>query len=284
MLCQQLRALLACELQTACYPSPYRNLEQLLYAITTAGQCSSFHSLNHQQLGQQQQQQRPESEQQQEHKQQELSLSPCGVVNNRVDDIQTTHLCESQSVPLGLWQHPQQRQVASLQQRHRANLHQHFDPTSQQSHAQQQLQHPETHTHDRLTFLPHPSTAGQSLPLIHQRCRPSAFQHSRQHNDTCSGFRTHNQLPNWQNVLQACLSSSSRCFSSTASHRESLSSQDSSQVPHSSGSSSGDRDSSSSSRCSWLQHYLPPAWVPYAQLMRLDKPIGSWLLAWPGLW
>lgn len=29
---------------------------------------------------------------------------------------------------------------------------------------------------------------------------------------------------------------------------------------------------------------LPAACVPYAQLMRLDKPIGSWLLAWPGLW
>ena len=33
-----------------------------------------------------------------------------------------------------------------------------------------------------------------------------------------------------------------------------------------------------------LQGLLPaPAW-PYAQLMRLDKPIGTWLLAWPGFW
>ncbi len=29
---------------------------------------------------------------------------------------------------------------------------------------------------------------------------------------------------------------------------------------------------------------LPPAAVPYAQLMRLDKPIGTWLLLWPSLW
>jgi 4-hydroxybenzoate polyprenyltransferase len=29
---------------------------------------------------------------------------------------------------------------------------------------------------------------------------------------------------------------------------------------------------------------LPPLLVPYAELMRLDKPVGSWLLAWPGLW
>ncbi|MBE9603263.1 4-hydroxybenzoate octaprenyltransferase [Acetobacteraceae bacterium H6797] len=29
---------------------------------------------------------------------------------------------------------------------------------------------------------------------------------------------------------------------------------------------------------------LPEAWRPYALLMRLDRPIGSWLLAIPGLW
>ena len=26
---------------------------------------------------------------------------------------------------------------------------------------------------------------------------------------------------------------------------------------------------------------LPPRWLPYAQLMRLDRPIGTWLLFWP---
>ena len=29
---------------------------------------------------------------------------------------------------------------------------------------------------------------------------------------------------------------------------------------------------------------LPSSLLPYAHLMRLDKPIGTWLLAWPGLW
>lgn len=29
---------------------------------------------------------------------------------------------------------------------------------------------------------------------------------------------------------------------------------------------------------------LPTRAVPYAQLMRLDKPIGTWLLLWPSLW
>ena len=34
---------------------------------------------------------------------------------------------------------------------------------------------------------------------------------------------------------------------------------------------------------SWVQR-LPAAWQPYALLMRLDKPIGTWLLAWPCFW
>lgn len=33
----------------------------------------------------------------------------------------------------------------------------------------------------------------------------------------------------------------------------------------------------------WLDR-LPQSWVPYAQLMRIEKPIGTWLLAWPCFW
>jgi 4-hydroxybenzoate polyprenyltransferase len=29
---------------------------------------------------------------------------------------------------------------------------------------------------------------------------------------------------------------------------------------------------------------LPPSWRPYASLIRLDRPIGAWLLFWPGAW
>ena len=29
---------------------------------------------------------------------------------------------------------------------------------------------------------------------------------------------------------------------------------------------------------------LPPSWRPYASLMRLDRPIGTWLLFWPCAW
>ncbi|KAK8933693.1 hypothetical protein KSP39_PZI015900 [Platanthera zijinensis] len=35
---------------------------------------------------------------------------------------------------------------------------------------------------------------------------------------------------------------------------------------------------------SWVQSYLPEYMQPYAFLARLDKPIGTWLLAWPCMW
>lgn len=34
---------------------------------------------------------------------------------------------------------------------------------------------------------------------------------------------------------------------------------------------------------SWVDR-LPAAMIPYARLMRLDRPIGTWLLLWPCLW
>ncbi|XAR67871.1 4-hydroxybenzoate polyprenyltransferase [Bertholletia excelsa] len=35
---------------------------------------------------------------------------------------------------------------------------------------------------------------------------------------------------------------------------------------------------------SWIDMYLPEPARPYARLARLDKPIGTWLLAWPCFW
>lgn len=35
---------------------------------------------------------------------------------------------------------------------------------------------------------------------------------------------------------------------------------------------------------SWVDAYLPEMVRPYALLARLDKPIGTWLLAWPCMW
>lgn len=35
---------------------------------------------------------------------------------------------------------------------------------------------------------------------------------------------------------------------------------------------------------SWIDLYLPKSVRAYAHLARLDKPIGTWLLAWPCMW
>ncbi|PWA97094.1 polyprenyltransferase 1 [Artemisia annua] len=37
-------------------------------------------------------------------------------------------------------------------------------------------------------------------------------------------------------------------------------------------------------KVSWIDLYLPRIVRPYAHLARLDKPIGTWLLAWPCFW
>ena len=34
----------------------------------------------------------------------------------------------------------------------------------------------------------------------------------------------------------------------------------------------------------WADRYAPPALVPYIRLARLDRPIGTWLLLFPGWW
>ncbi|KAJ4958833.1 hypothetical protein NE237_025944 [Protea cynaroides] len=49
------------------------------------------------------------------------------------------------------------------------------------------------------------------------------------------------------------------------------------------GNSPGEREGSKS-QVSWIDLYLPKAVRPYAHLARLDKPIGTWLLAWPCMW
>jgi 4-hydroxybenzoate polyprenyltransferase len=39
----------------------------------------------------------------------------------------------------------------------------------------------------------------------------------------------------------------------------------------------------SSTSKTWVDK-LPASWIPYAHLSRLEKPIGTWLLAWPCFW
>ncbi|OVA00859.1 UbiA prenyltransferase family [Macleaya cordata] len=45
-----------------------------------------------------------------------------------------------------------------------------------------------------------------------------------------------------------------------------------------------DDDKGSKVELSWIDLYLPQSMRPYARLARLDKPIGTWLLAWPCMW
>src|SRR5215469_12254296 len=37
-------------------------------------------------------------------------------------------------------------------------------------------------------------------------------------------------------------------------------------------------------QCDWVTRYLPLSTQPYARLARLDRPIGTWLLLFPGWW
>lgn len=50
------------------------------------------------------------------------------------------------------------------------------------------------------------------------------------------------------------------------------------------GKDGGDTSGGSKIDVSWIDLYLPKVARPYAQLARLDKPIGTWLLAWPCMW
>lgn len=45
-----------------------------------------------------------------------------------------------------------------------------------------------------------------------------------------------------------------------------------------------DHSASDIPRGNWLDRYLPSSMQPYARLMRLDRPIGTWLLLLPGWW
>ncbi|XP_078162060.1 4-hydroxybenzoate geranyltransferase 2-like [Carex rostrata] len=74
--------------------------------------------------------------------------------------------------------------------------------------------------------------------------------------------------------------SNSRIFHGFLPHALSLLS------PYSSGVREKERDEAAPPKPvqSWVDAYLPEMVRPYALLARLDKPIGTWLLAWPCMW
>ncbi len=45
-----------------------------------------------------------------------------------------------------------------------------------------------------------------------------------------------------------------------------------------------DQSPADAAKNNWVNQFLPTAFIPYARLARLDRPIGSWLLFWPCLW
>lgn len=48
--------------------------------------------------------------------------------------------------------------------------------------------------------------------------------------------------------------------------------------------SSGQKELKTTHQLSWIELYTPKFVNPYVLLARLDKPIGTWLLAWPSMW
>ncbi|CAD5190783.1 unnamed protein product [Musa acuminata subsp. malaccensis] len=55
-------------------------------------------------------------------------------------------------------------------------------------------------------------------------------------------------------------------------------------TPEDGGPRSPDGEAGTAAPPSWVDAYLPVSVRPYALLARLDKPIGTWLLAWPCGW
>ncbi|KAK9170215.1 hypothetical protein Syun_002355 [Stephania yunnanensis] len=55
-------------------------------------------------------------------------------------------------------------------------------------------------------------------------------------------------------------------------------------ISTSSGVKSGGDEKAKGVEVSWIDVHVPESVRPYAKLARLDKPIGTWLLAWPCMW
>ncbi|PIN15521.1 Para-hydroxybenzoate-polyprenyl transferase [Handroanthus impetiginosus] len=101
---------------------------------------------------------------------------------------------------------------------------------------------------------------------------PNNFIHSRRHlyhlfefsgsfylkNQCCNCSSAIRSIVAYHELRQSCCFSTAACDEKGGNRKE------------------GDR--------SWIDVYLPKKVQPYARLARLDKPIGTWLLAWPCMW
>ncbi|KAJ7969783.1 4-hydroxybenzoate polyprenyltransferase, mitochondrial [Quillaja saponaria] len=103
-------------------------------------------------------------------------------------------------------------------------------------------------------------------------------------NTPLSSFKqSHHQISEFQNFRENFrlhpYFRSFACISTTPSKV-----QDSSKDNENRRKDDSNKGGSSEAHVSWIESYLPRKAQPYARLARLDKPIGTWLLAWPCMW
>lgn len=144
--------------------------------------------------------------------------------------------------------------------------------------------HPSSHqpvTHQAHTFdsaRTTPSAPPHALEGLHRRARHPSNSYHTQASTT--------RLPRVPTALPHPIPAYWRHYSTTHSTNSpnNTPSSTSSSTSSSASTTSGSTCGSTQPPAAGLLAILPPAAHPYALLMRLDKPIGTWLLLWPGLW
>ncbi|KAL2481385.1 4-hydroxybenzoate polyprenyltransferase [Abeliophyllum distichum] len=114
----------------------------------------------------------------------------------------------------------------------------------------------------------HPPTSNPSDNSLHSHLNASNFfEYSKRNSSSKQLFYNCVHLIRPYCVYQTLFGNS---------HISTLASKENEQEPKNNGNRKIDQ--------SWIDEYLPEKARPYARLARLDKPIGTWLLAWPCMW
>ncbi|KAL2515736.1 4-hydroxybenzoate polyprenyltransferase [Forsythia ovata] len=113
-----------------------------------------------------------------------------------------------------------------------------------------------------------PPTSNPSDNSLHSHLNASNFfEYSKRNSSSKQQFYNSVHLIRPYGVYQTLFGNS---------HISTLASKENEQEPKNNGNRKIDQ--------SWIDEYLPEKARPYARLARLDKPIGTWLLAWPCMW
>lgn len=108
-----------------------------------------------------------------------------------------------------------------------------------------------------------PSRLSSNQVLLDLQLRPLKHSHSL----SCKKFfRSHSKFPSVTLANHSSATSSSSLLNKNVSGNVS------------------EAQNLKANNVSWIDSYLPSQLQPYARLARLDKPIGTWLLAWPYMW